>query len=190
MRTLAWMIALVLVAGPAFAGELYKWVDKDGKVHYTDQPPPPEAKTAERKKLGDRPSEAQLPYGLQQAVKNFPVTLYNADCPDACGKATAFLNKRGIPFTDRVVQDPATAEELKALTGGKLVVPVLKVGKQVLTGYEEGQWNATLDAAGYPRTPVAPVRPSAPPAKPAKPEQPAPAVPAGEPAPPQTGSSK
>jgi hypothetical protein len=36
------------------AGNMYRWVDKDGKVHYTDQLPPPEAQSAERKKLGDK----------------------------------------------------------------------------------------------------------------------------------------
>ena len=161
MKTLAWMVALMLIASPLWAGNLYKWVDKDGKVHYTDQPPPPDAKTAERKKLGDKPGATQLPYALQMAIKNFPVTLYNADCPVTCPKATALLNKRGVPFTEKSARDAATAEELKALTGGKLVVPVLKVGSQVISGYEEGQWTTVLDAAGYPTSPVTSVRPAA-----------------------------
>jgi len=33
------ILALLLAALPASA-VLYKWVDKDGKVHYSDQPPP------------------------------------------------------------------------------------------------------------------------------------------------------
>jgi hypothetical protein len=33
------MLALLLAALPASA-VLYKWVDQDGKVHYSDQPPP------------------------------------------------------------------------------------------------------------------------------------------------------
>ena len=44
MKILALIVALTLAAGPAAAGKLYKWMDKDGNVHYTDQPPPPEAK--------------------------------------------------------------------------------------------------------------------------------------------------
>lgn len=41
MRTL--IISLLLVPALALAGEAattYKWVDKDGKVHYSDSPPP------------------------------------------------------------------------------------------------------------------------------------------------------
>ena len=37
-RTL--VLACALVASTAAFGQLYKWVDKDGKVTYSDQPPP------------------------------------------------------------------------------------------------------------------------------------------------------
>ena len=30
--------AALLVSGPAAAGEIYKWVDEDGNVHYEDRP--------------------------------------------------------------------------------------------------------------------------------------------------------
>src|SRR5215470_4470004 len=152
MRTLALIVIMALAIGPAAAGWLYKWVDQKGEVHYTDQPPPPEAKTAERKKFGDQAGDAPVPYALQQAAKNFPVTLYSADqCGDPCSKASALLAKRGVPFTEKNVRDAAMGEELKALNGGKLEVPVMKVGSQVVRGYEEGNWNGVLDAAGYPK---------------------------------------
>ncbi len=35
--------ALALVAVPALA-DVYKWLDPQGRVHYTDRPPPPDAK--------------------------------------------------------------------------------------------------------------------------------------------------
>jgi glutaredoxin len=180
MKTLALIIALVLTIGPAAAGKLYKWVDKNGEVHYTDQPPPPEAKTTERKKFGDQPTDAPVPYALQQAVKNFPVTLYSADqCGDACSKASALLSQRGVPFTEKNARDAAVGEELKALNGGKLEVPVMKLGTQVVRGYEEGNWNSVLDAAGYPKWSSAPARTAT--AAP-KPAQAAPASPAEPPA--------
>jgi glutaredoxin len=152
MKALAWIVALMLAVGPAAAGKLYKWVDKDGNLHYTDQPPPAEAKTSEQKKFGDSASDAPVSYALRQAVKNFPVTLYGADqCGDPCNKASALLSQRGIPFAQKDARDPAVAEELKALNGGKLEVPVMKLGSQVVRGYEENAWNSTLDAAGYPK---------------------------------------
>jgi glutaredoxin len=169
MRSIAVFLALAVAAGATVAGKLYKWVDAEGRVHYTDQPPPPEVKSAEHKSFTDNPGDGPLPYALQVATKNFPVTLYNADCGDACKQATALLSKRGVPFSDRNAQDEAVGEELKKLTGGKLEVPVLKLGAQVVRGYEEGAWNAALDAAGYPRSPAAPVRAAAGPKPGAKP---------------------
>src|SRR5262245_30518048 len=115
---------------------------------------------------------------MQQAMKNFPVTVYVvSECGESCKSAVAYLSRRGIPFTQKDGhQDP---EGLKALTGGSMVVPVATIGATVLRGYEEGTWKGTLDAAGYPSAPVAPPRASA--AKPGAPQQAAPAAP-GSPA--------
>jgi hypothetical protein len=158
--------AMLAVALPAGA-ELYKWVDADGNVHYTDTPPPTGAKKSERKKLTDKPSAPAVPYALQQAMKNAPVTLYTYDCGEGCAKAGALLAKRGIPFTTKDPLDPATREEMKKATGGEEVAPVLLVGRRALKGFEEGAWNGALDAAGYPSTPIGPVPAVPAPAKPA-----------------------
>ena len=48
MRRLAIAVAAMLVAATAGA-QMYRWVDKDGKVHYTDTPPPAAAKSAEKR---------------------------------------------------------------------------------------------------------------------------------------------
>ena len=163
-----WIPVLVaaLVAMPAGA-ELYKWVDADGNVHYTDTPPPSNAKKSERKKIVDKPSAPTVSYSVQQAMKNHPVTLYTYDCGDGCAKANALLTKRGIPFTSKDPLDPATREEMKKATGGDEVAPVLLVGKRTLKGFEEGAWNGALDSAGYPSSAVGPVPAVPAPAKPA-----------------------
>lgn len=42
-RALPLAACLILVVGAA-AAELYRWTDAEGKVHFSDQPPPPEVK--------------------------------------------------------------------------------------------------------------------------------------------------
>jgi hypothetical protein len=37
------LAALLLAFGAAVHGQMYKWTDKDGKVHYSDMPPPQDA---------------------------------------------------------------------------------------------------------------------------------------------------
>lgn len=166
MRANILMLMLFLAAGGTHAGELYRWVDKDGKVHYTDQPPPPEARNAERKRLGDQAGEGPIPYALQQAMKKFPVVLYTAEgCGEGCTAAVGYLNGRGIPYKQKDAREEANANALMALTGGKLEVPVATVGSSVLRGYEKGAWKNMLDAAGYPSAPLT----ARPPAKQAAP---------------------
>ncbi|HEX6829572.1 MAG TPA: glutaredoxin family protein [Burkholderiales bacterium] len=177
------LIALALLALPAAAGSLYRWVDADGKVHYTDTPPPATAKDVKQQTAPGQAAEpTRLPYATQVAVKNFPVTLYATDCGEACTKGRDLLRKRGIPFTDKDPQQPAEQQELSKLLSGQLEVPVLKVGSSVNRGFSEEQWHTVLDAAGYPKNAGAPPPPpkAAPkaetkPAAEAAPPEPAPA---------------
>jgi glutaredoxin len=149
------LFPILILTCVAAQADFYRWVDADGKVQYSDQPPPANIKQVEKvRATGGKPSDAPLPYALQQAVKNFPVTLYSSDCGDACTRARQLLMKRGIPYTEVDATDPKAQQELRKLTGGPLEVPFLKVGRDALRGFEEGKWNTSLDAAGYPHTSV------------------------------------
>lgn len=147
------LLSLCLAAGLVQSAELFRWVDADGKVHYTDQPPPASAKKVEEKKLGGGSTidTSELPYATRQAMKKSPVTLYANDCGEPCKQARDHLTQRGIPFATKNPQtSPADAEVLTKLVGATYV-PVLTVGDAVSKGYEKGAWDAALDAAGYPR---------------------------------------
>ena len=151
---LALSLALALGPGSATAQQkLYRWVGPDGQVHYTDNPPPAEAARVETRRLGDAPGTASLPFELQRLVKAFPVILFTADCGEPCQQAQGLLQRRGIPHTVRNAREEAVQGELRRLTGRQEVeVPLLTVGRQVLRGWEPGQWSQALDEAGYPRS--------------------------------------
>ena len=155
-----WMLLIMLISSAAAAqADTYKWVDPDGRVHYSDHPPPPGVTKSEVKRLGDKPGDASIPYALQQAMKYFPVTLFVYDCGEGCSKALDLLVKRGVPHTSKDPTAPGMREELKKVTGGDEVAPVLQVGRRVLRGFEQEAWNAALDNAGYPKTALVPVTP-------------------------------
>lgn len=137
---------------PADAQQMYRWVDKDGRVTYSQNPPPTgAAKSVEQRRITNSVVEgAGLPYAAQVAMKNFPVTLYTApDCADPCKEGRDMLSKRGIPFKEVVTGDEQSLEALRKASGGTRV-PVLQVGKQTSSGFEAGAWKAALDSAGYP----------------------------------------
>ena len=148
---LAVAIALPTVSD---AQQVYRWVDAQGRVQYSDQPPPPGTKNVQEKNVGGNSIQNNdLSLVAQDAQKKNPVTMYTSECGESCDAAKAYLNKRGIPHT---VVDPTRSLELnkkfKEETGG-VVVPVLKVGEKRLSGWSESSWASALDAAGYPKTP-------------------------------------
>jgi glutaredoxin len=144
----------LLSASSANSQQLFRWVDKDGKVHYGDvMPPPTEAKNVEAKKLGDSVIEQDdAPYAVAQAMKNNPVTLYANNCGELCANAKALLAKRGIRYAEKNPEsDPAAGAALKSMPGG-LQVPTITIGAVNIAGFDEAGWNSALTNAGYPLT--------------------------------------
>lgn len=146
------IVALTTITCAANAQALYRYTDANGRVVYSDQPPPPTATNVQPKRLPENVIETDpLPFATRDAVERFPVTLYTFDC-DVCKDAVALLTTRGVPFTTVIVTEAKGAARLKALTGTQSA-PVLQVGdKQVLRGYNASQWQAILDEAGYPKS--------------------------------------
>jgi glutaredoxin len=146
------LAVLAVVAADAGGQTLYRYVDANGRVVYSDQPPPPNVKDAQTRQLPENVIETDpRPLEARQAAERFPVTLYTFDC-DICREAQALLVKRGIPFQTVIVSEEAGAAKLKALTG-KQSAPVLTIGdKEIMQGYNEQRWQAMLDEAGYPRS--------------------------------------
>lgn len=182
----AWVfIALLTAVGIAVGAGMYKWVDENGRVQYSNTPPPPNAKSVEQRNISTSTIQTSaLPYSVQLAVKNFPVTLWANNCGEGCDKARAHLNRRGVPHTEK---DPADLDALKKVSGGDTGIPLLFVGSTKLRGYLESEWDDALDIAGYPKTALGPVKPAAKPAAAASKPEPLPPTPAanGNPAPAQ-----
>jgi uncharacterized protein DUF4124 len=154
------VFALSMLAGPALAAQLYRWVDEKGHVEWRDTPPPPTAKKVEQRTItGNTIQTSEPPYSVQQAVKNFPITLWVTNCGETCDKARDHLNRRGAPYTEKNPQ--SDVEGFKKMSGGGMEVPLLFVGNNKLKGYHEGEWDAALDTAGYPKTALGPAKPPA-----------------------------
>jgi hypothetical protein len=145
------LLICVLMLANVQASELYRSIDKDGKVHYSDTPLEG-SEDYERLKLVREPVQTEnLPYETQRARQNFPVTLYTfPDCGAACQQARDFLSKRGIPYTEKSL---GKKEELDAFRkdSGDSKMPAATVGRGWLKGFQAEQWNSELDIAGYPK---------------------------------------
>lgn len=148
----------VLLSTGVSAQGVYRVVGPDGKVTYSDQPPPA---SANARPVGGATAAtsgggANLPSELRQAAGRYPVTLYaGSDCAP-CDNGRNFLNARGIPFAEKTVSSSDDIAAFKRLSGVSSL-PMLAVGGQHLKGYSDSEWTRYLDAAGYPKTSVLPV---------------------------------
>ena len=144
--------AFVATSAAAQNQNVYRYVDKDGRVVYSDRGPPSDAKDVQSKRMrGNVIEDNVIPIAAQQAQERFPVTLYSFACGEVCTQADGLLNRRGVPFTLVNVETSEGAEQLNKMTG-ELRAPVLQVGDRTFVkGYSETKWNAALDEAGYPK---------------------------------------
>lgn len=166
------LLALAVAAGGLFsslaqAQPVYRIVGPDGKVTFSDKPPPAatgakvSAATPGAGAGGAAPTG--LPFELRQIASKYPVTLYSGENCGPCATAKSMLANRGIPFSERTV---ITSEDFKALQrlSGDTSLPFATIGSQQLKGFSDVEWTQFLNAAGYPAASVLPAsyRPPAP----------------------------
>ena len=144
-------ILLMAAALPAAAQSAYRWVDADGRVHYSDQPPPQTIRQFDERKVQPNSGNAQPSFDTRRAAQHFPVTLYTGkECAKPCDDARALLQRRGVPFTETRLESEADVTAFKSRFGKAPFVPSLLVGKTLESGFADGPWNAALSEAGYP----------------------------------------
>lgn len=145
------LLTLFLFATVAQAG-LYRSIDKDGRVIYSDKPVQGVEDVAEVKVGRQADSDEYLPYETKRAQQNFPVTLYVFEsCGSLCAEARNLLTKRGIPFSEKNLKTQKELDEYLKQYGSN-DLPALVVGKNRLRGFAAAQWHHELDVAGYPKT--------------------------------------
>lgn len=187
-RSLA-LLALGLLALPALAQGVYRIVGPDGRVTFSDQPPPDaQSRSGTGAASGSASAGGSLPFELRQVASRYPVTLYTSKDCAPCNSGRNLLNARGIPFAEKTVSSPEDGEALKRLNGdGSL--PLLSIGNQKVKGYSDVEWTQYLDAAGYPKqsqlpssyrrpapAPLVTVKPAVAASKPKEATEPAPAA--------------
>lgn len=156
-------LALALVAGSFFspmsqAQQVYRIVGPDGKVTFSDLPPPAASNgkvSTTNASAGGGTASAGLPFELRQVATKYPVTLYVSDNCGPCGAGRSMLTSRGIPFSEKTVTTHEDTQALQRLSG-ESSLPFLTIGSQQLKGFSDTEWTQFLNAAGYPPSSVLP----------------------------------
>jgi glutaredoxin len=142
----------LLIPSYSAAEGVYRWVDSAGQVHYSDLPPPPDAKMVEERMLRDnRVQGEKMSVAMRKAAETFPITLYTGEPCTGCPAARQYLQERGIPFSEVFLKTNDQIVEAQNKLATKTVsVPTMVVGSKPYVGYNSADWESALDVAGYP----------------------------------------
>lgn len=151
-------LLLGLSAASVLAQGIYRIVGPDGRVTYSDQPPPAQAnaRPIDNSTISNPAStNAQLPFVLRQVTSRYPVTLYTSTGCVPCNNGRNLLNSRGIPYVEKTITTQQDADALLRLSGASSL-PFLTIGTQQIKGFSDAEWTQFIDAAGYPKQSVLP----------------------------------
>ena len=118
----AWLAIILMAMSLGVAAEsMYRWVDKDGKVHYSDKPPAAgEAAKVETRRSATLGMPQPEPSALmRQAMNDYPVTLYTqTDLRRTLRFGARFSQAPGHPLQREGPRHPGDADALRTVVGG------------------------------------------------------------------------
>ena len=138
---IALLLMLTLVCLPSF-GEIYKWVDESGKVHYGDSLPP----TAQRQDIkADINTFEKQSYNFQPSPAAAPpqakVVMYATSWCGYCRKARTYFKSQGIDYTEYDIEKNADAKRRYDNLGGN-GVPLILVGSEKMAGFSQQRFDS------------------------------------------------
>ena len=125
--------SLLLLCSYSADAEIYKWIDEQGKVHFTDNPP--SNKQAEEVKLKiNTYSSVEIKPLVERLGKANKVVMYSAEWCGICKQAKQYFRKNNIAYVSYDVEKSRTGKIDFKLLGGKSI-PVIIVGNKRMNGF-------------------------------------------------------
>ena len=140
------LMLVLMMTSTVTQGDLYKWIDKNGKTHYGDSPPD-NAKL--RKITGNVSSFTSVsvepfvydPKNITKRTASKSVVMYSTSWCGYCKKAARHFRQNKIPFTEYDIEkNEKAAREYKKLKGRG--VPLILIGDQRMNGFSAGTFDS------------------------------------------------
>lgn len=124
---------MLLLCSQPVSAEIYKWVDKQGKVHFTDNPPDGEHSEEIKLKINTYSSVEIKP--LEERLgRTDKVVMYSAEWCGICVKAKQYFRQNNIAYISYDVEKSRTGKlDFKQLRGKS--VPIIIVGSKRMNGF-------------------------------------------------------
>lgn len=126
---------LLLLAPLAASAEVYRWVDEDGNVYYSDRKPA--GRSFEQVEVGPVNSYESTTSDTPRPASSGPqVTMYATSWCGYCARARKYFRDNNISFTEYDIEKDARAKRRYDQMGAR-GVPVILVGNRRMSGFSE-----------------------------------------------------
>jgi glutaredoxin len=137
------MKMLIAVCALSSQADLYKWVDENGRTHFSDQKPPrQEPEKLQLQEINAIPTVSVSDLRRDQKpenVENKQVVLYSTVWCGFCKKAAQYFRQNNIPFKEYDVEKSVKGRrDYKEFGGGG--VPIILIGKKQMRGFSVQQF--------------------------------------------------
>lgn len=122
----------VALAGPA-SGQIYKWTDENGNVHFGDKRNKPASVESQEVGLGKINTLDEVTYG-EVAKPEDRLVMYSTQWCGYCKKARSYFRANGLDFTEYDIEKNERAARRYRKLGGT-GVPVITFGKERMNGF-------------------------------------------------------
>jgi glutaredoxin len=147
-------LVALLTFSMGHAGEVYRWVDDDGTVHFSEHPPDDADLDAESRELNPEDVNTAESIDVERVesrvesgdeADNAEVVMYSASWCPICDKARAYFESNGIPFQEYDVEQSKKGKRVyqRMDVSG---VPVIIVGDRRMVGFSPEGFERLYDA--------------------------------------------
>jgi len=125
-------ILLIMISSSSY-GEIYRWVDQQGRIHFGDKKPT----RTNAEEVNVNPNiYSSVPLGENSVSHGQNVVMYSTSWCSYCKKARAYFKANHIRYTEYDIEKDSNAKRrFKRL--GATGTPVILVGKKRLNGFSE-----------------------------------------------------
>lgn len=148
------LLASLCILAPAVNADIYRWVDENGKVHFSDEKPEKvqteqvdiQINSFEGMNISDSDFLEARERQKAEARKSPNVVMYSATWCGYCRKARNYFNQQGISFREYDIENSSKGRRDYAKMNGT-GVPIIFVGKKRMQGFRAGSFQAIYNAA-------------------------------------------
>ena len=139
MRFVLAMIALSACAGAS--AEVYRWVDENGTVHFSDSPNGNGGSEQVEIREINSAKSVEVDRVEREARREQDVVMYSASWCGYCDQARAYFEDNDIPFEEYDVETSPKGRRDYAEMGGN-GVPVILIGDRRMVGFSAERFAA------------------------------------------------